>query len=156
MNGPNEERNTTIPARQPRREQNLLVELMASVDAAFEQGLFQIGEELDAILEHCLDDLDHRLSELDEGGDVIDGDNQPGIEDQFIAAWSQVLAGLGSFAPPAPEADLAAYLRAILIDETFGGPYAPSHFLDVASDEDLIRLAADLWNERQALILGTR
>ncbi len=36
------------------------------------------------------------------------------------------------------------------------GPYSPGPFLDVASDETLILLAADLWNERQALLLGTR
>ncbi len=135
--------------------------LMAAVDSAFAAGDFFFGEELDARLEQRLDDLDHRLTDLDEseapeGGDVLDGDNHVGIEAQFIAAWSQVLAGVGSFAPPTPDAELAAHLRGVLADEALKGPYAPQPFLDRAGDDDLIALAADLWNDRQALILKTR
>jgi hypothetical protein len=115
-----------------------------------------LGEDLDAQLEQCLDDLDHRLSDLDEAGDVLDGDNHVGIEAQFIAAWSQVLSGIGSFAPPGQDAELASHLRSVLSSEALTGPYAPRPFLDIAGDDDLIALAADLWNERQALILGTK
>ena len=129
---------------------------MAAVDAAFGEGDFILGEELDARLEQRLEDLDHRLSDLDEAGDVLDGDNHVGIEDQFIAAWSQVLSGLGSFALLGQDAELAAHLRCVLSDEAMTGPCAPQPFLDVAGDDDLIALAADLWNERQALILGTK
>ena len=136
------------------REEILL--LMATVDAAFAEGDFALGEELDAWLEQHLDDLDHRLSDLDEAGDVMDGDNHVGIEDQFIDAWSQVLSGTVSFAPPGHDAELASHLRSVLSDEALTGPYAPQPFLDVAGDDDLIALAADLWNERQALILGTK
>jgi len=130
--------------------------LMEAVDTAFAEGHFSLGEELDARLEARLDDLDHRLSDLDEGGDVLDGDNHVGIEDQFIAVWSQVLSGTGSFAPPRPAADLAAYLRGVLEDEALKGPFAPQPFLDLPGDDDLIALAAELWNERQAWILDTR
>jgi hypothetical protein len=130
---------------------------MAAVDAALEAGSFALAENLDASLEQKLDDLDHRWSEEQEaGGDVIDGDNHAGIEDQFIAAWSQVLAGIGSFAHPAGDTELAAHLRAVLRDEALTGPYAPQPFLGLATDDELLALAADLWNERQALILGTR
>ncbi len=80
----------------PRDGEELLL-LMAAVDTAFAEGDFALGEELDSRLEQRLDDLDHRLTGLDEGGDVLDGDDQVGVA-----------------------------------------------------------LAADLWNERQALILGTR
>ena len=44
---------------------------MAAVDAAFETGNISMAEDLDAVLEILLDDLDHRLSDLDEGGDVL-------------------------------------------------------------------------------------
>ena len=144
--------NPTLPQRD--REEILL--LMAAVDAAFAEGDFTLGEELDVWLEQHLDDLDHRLSDLDEAGDVLDGDNHVGIEDQFIDAWSQVLSGTVSFAPPGQDAVLASHLRSVLSDEALTGPYAPQPFLDVADDDDLIALAADLWNERQALILGTK
>ena len=140
----------------PQRDQEEILLLMASVDAAFAEGDFTLGEELDAWLELRLDDLDHRLSDLDEAGDVLDGDNHVGIEDQFIAAWSQVLSGTVSFAPPGQDAELASHLRGVLSDEALTGPYAPQPFLDVAGDDDLIALAAELWNERQALILGTK
>ncbi len=129
---------------------------MEAVDAAFAEGDFTLGEELDAWLEQRLEDLDHRLSDLDEAGDVLDGDNHVGVEDQYIAAWSQVLSGTGCFAPPGQDTELAAHLRSVLSDEALTGPYAPQPFLDVAADDDLIALAADLWNERQALILGTK
>lgn len=135
--------------------------LMAAVDAALEAGSFTLGEELDARLEQHLDDLDHRLSDLDEseepeGGDVLDGDYHVGIEDQFIDAWTQILAGVGSFAHPGGEINLASHLRDVLRSEALKGPCAPQPFLDLATDEDLLALAADLWNERQALILRTR
>lgn len=74
----------------PQRDREEILLLMAAVDAAFAEGDFTLGEELDAWLEQRLDDLDHRLSDLDEAGDVLDGDNHVGIEDQFIAAWSQI------------------------------------------------------------------
>ena len=51
---------------------------------------------------------------------------------------------------------MAAHLREILREEALLGPYSPQPFLDLARDEDLLELAADLWNDRQALILGTR
>jgi hypothetical protein len=70
----------------PQRDQEEILLLMAAVDAAFAEGDFTLGEELDVWLEQRLDDLDHRLSDLDEAGDVLDGDNHAGIEDQFIAA----------------------------------------------------------------------
>jgi hypothetical protein len=143
------------PALSQRDREEILL-LMAAVDAAFAEGDFALGEELDTWLELRLDDLDHRLSDLDEAGDVLDGDNHVGIEDQFIAAWSQVLSGTVSFAPPGQDAVLASHLRSVLSDEALTGPYAPQPFLDVAADDDLIALAADLWNERQALILGTK
>ena len=143
------------PALSQRDREEILL-LMAAVDAAFAEGDFTLGEELDAWLEQRLDDLDHRLSDLDEAGDVLDGDNHVGIEDQFIAAWSQVLSGTVSFAPPGQDAELASHLRCVLSDEALTGPYAPQPFLDVAGDDDLIALAAELWNERQALILGTK
>jgi hypothetical protein len=140
----------------PQRDREEILFLMARVEAAFAEGDFTLGDELDAWLERRLDDLDHRLSDLDEAGDVLDGDNHAGIEDQFIAAWSRVLSGTGCLAPPGQDAELAAHLRSVLSDEALTGPYAPQPFLDVAGDEDLIALAADLWNERQALILGTK
>jgi len=140
----------------PQRDREEILLLMAAVDAAFAEGDFTLGEELDAWLEQRLDDLDHRLSDLDEAGDVLDGDNHVGIEAQFIAAWSQVLSGTVSFAPPGQDAGLASHLRGVLSDEALTGPYAPQPFLDVADDDDLIALAAELWNERQALILGTK
>jgi len=145
----------------PTQDEEKLLLLMAAVDTAFAEGDFALGEELDARLEQRLDDLDHRLNDLDEsedqeGGDVLDGDNHVGIEDQFIAAWAQVLSRTGSFAPPGLDAELAAHLRSVLSSEALTGPYAPQPFLDRAGDDDLIALAADLWNERQALILGTR
>jgi hypothetical protein len=59
-------------------------------------------------------------------------------------------------APPGQDAELAARLRCLPSDETLTGPCAPQPFLDIAGDDDLIALAADLWNERQALILGTK
>ena len=83
----------------PQRDREEILSLMAAVDAAFGEGDFILGEELDARLEQRLEDLDHRLSDLDEAGDVLDGDNHVGIEDQFIATWSQVLSGIGCFAP---------------------------------------------------------
>ena len=140
----------------PQRDREEILLLMAAVDAAFAEGDFTLGEELDAWLELRLDDLDHRLSDLDEAGDVLDGDNHAGIEDQFIAAWSQMLSGTVSFARPGQDAELASHLRCVLSDEALTGPYAPQPFLDVAGDDDLIALAAELWNERQALILGTK
>lgn len=140
----------------PQRDREEILVLMAAVDSAFAAGDFTLGEELDAWLEQSLDDLDHRLSDLEEAGDVLDGDNHVGIEDLFIAAWSQVLSGTGSFAPPGQDPELAAHLRCVLSDEAQTGPYAPQPFLDVAADDDLIALAADLWNERQALLLGTQ
>jgi hypothetical protein len=129
--------------------------LMSAVDAALAAGAFALAEDLDALLEARLDDFDHRLSDLDEGGDVLDGDNHVGVEDQFRDAWSRFLAGIGSFLP-GQEAELAAHLREILRDEALMGPYSPQPFLDLARNEDLLALAADLWNDRQALILGTR
>lgn len=39
---------------------------MAAVDTVFAEGDLTLGEELDAWLEQRLDDLDHRLSDLDE------------------------------------------------------------------------------------------
>ena len=143
------------PALRERDREEILL-WMAAIDAALAEGNFTLGEELDARLEQRLEDLDHRLNDLDEAADVLDGDNHVGIEDQFIAAWSQVLSGTGSFAPPGQDAQLAAHLRNVLSDEALTGPYAPQPFLDIAGDEDLIALAADLWNERQALILGTK
>ncbi len=140
----------------PQRDREEILLLMAAVDAAFVEGDLTLGEELDAWLEQRLDDLDHRLSDLDEAGDVLDGDNHVGIEDQFIAAWSQVLSGAVSFAPPGQDAELASHLRSVLSEEALTGPYAPQPFLDLAADDDLVALAADLWNERQALILGTK
>jgi hypothetical protein len=145
----------------PGRDQQEILLLMAAVDTAFAGGHFSLGDELDARLEERLDELDHRLSDMDEseeleGGDVLDGDNHVGIEDQFIAAWSQVLSATGSFAPPGRDAELAAHLRSVLSSEALTGPCAPQPFLDVATDDDLLALAADLWNERQALILGTK
>jgi hypothetical protein len=140
----------------PQRDREEILFLMARVDAAFAEGDFTLGDELDAWLEQRLDDLDHRLSDLDEAGDVLDGDNYVGIEDQFIAAWSQILSGTGCLGPPGRDAELAAHLRSVLSDEALTGPYAPQPFLDVAGDDDLIALAADLWNERQALILGSK
>jgi hypothetical protein len=137
-------------------EVNQLHLLMSAVDAALAAGTFALAEDLDALLESRLDDLDHRLSGLDEGGDVLDADNHIGVEDQFRDAWSQYLAGIGSFGLPGQEAELAAHLREILREEAFHGPYSPQPFLDLARDEDLLELAADLWNDRQALILGTR
>lgn len=129
---------------------------MAAVDAALEIGDIALAEDLDAALEIRLDDLDHRLTDLDEGGDVLDGDNHVGIEGQFIALWSSYLSGVGSFSPPAPTSELAQHLRSILRDEPLTGPYSPGPFLDKADDCQLLDLAADLWNERQAQILGTR
>jgi hypothetical protein len=129
---------------------------MAAVDAALEVGDIALAEDLDAALEISLDDLDHRLTDLEEGGDVLDGDNHVGIEDQFIDLWSSYLSGVGSFAPPAPASELAQHLRSILRDEALTGPYSPGAFLDQAQDCQLLDLAADLWNERQAQILGTR
>src|SRR3954454_16347368 len=117
----------------PQRDREEIFLLMAAVDVAFAAGDFSLGEELDAWLEQLLDDLDHRLSDLDEAGDVLDGDNHVGIEDQFIAAWSQALSGTGSFAPPGQDAEFAAHLRCILSDEALTGPYAPQPFLDVAA-----------------------
>ena len=140
----------------PQRDREEILHLMATVDTAFAEGDLSLGDELDAWLEQRLDDLDHRLSGLDEAGDVLDADNHVGIEDPFIAAWSQVLSGTGSFEPPGQDAELAAHLRSVLSDEALTGPYAPQPFLDIATDDDLIALAADLWNERQALILGTK
>lgn len=140
----------------PLREREEILLLMAAVDAAFAEGVFTLGDELDAWLEQRLDDLDHRLSDLDEAGDVLDGDNHVGVEDQFIAAWSQVLSGTVSFAPPGQGAELASHLRSVLSDEALTGPYAPQQLLGVVGDHDLIALAADLWNERQTLILGTK
>jgi hypothetical protein len=96
------------------------------------------------------------LSDLDEGGDVLDGEDYAGIEDQFIAQWSCYLAGIGSFAPPAPASELARHLRSILREEALKGPCSPGPFLDRAQDAALLELAAELWNERQALILKTR
>lgn len=129
---------------------------MAAVDAAFEAGNIVLAEDLDAALEIRLDDLDHRLSALDEGGDVLDGDNHVGVEDQFIALWSEYLLGVGSFSPPRPASELAEHLRSILRDEAQTGPYSPGPFLDQAEDGYLLELAAELWSERQAYILGTR
>ena len=129
---------------------------MAAVDAALEVGDIALAEDLDAALEIRLDDLDHRLTDLDEGGDVLDGDNHVGIEDQFIGLWSSYLSGVGSFSPSAPASELAQHLRSILCDEALTGPYSPGPFLDQAEDCQLLDLAADLWNERQAQILGTR
>lgn len=148
-----------MPALSGEDQQEILL-LMAAVDTAYAEGEVALGEDLDARLEQRLDDLDHRLSDLDEseepeGGDVLDGDNHVGVEDQFIAAWAQVLSGTGSFAP-GPDAELAAHLRSILRSEALTGPCAPQPFLDHAGDDDLVELAADLWNDRQALILGTR
>jgi hypothetical protein len=90
------------------------------------------------------------------GGDVLDGEDYAGIEDQFIAQWSCYLAGIGSFAPPAPASELARHLRSILREEALKGPCSPGPFLDRAQDAALLELAAELWNERQALILKTR
>ena len=129
---------------------------MAAVDAALEVGDIALAEDLDAALEICLDDLDHRLTDLDEGGDVLDGDNHVGIEDQFIGLWSSYLSGVGSFSLSVPASELAQHLRSILRDEALRGPYSPGPFLDQAEDCQLLDLAADLWNERQAQILGTR
>ena len=140
----------------PRRDREEILFLMARVDDAFAEGDLTLGEDLDAWLEQRLDDLDHRLSDLDEAGDVLDGDNHVGVEDQFIAAWSQILSGVGCFAPPGQDAELAAHLRSVLSDEALSGPYSPQPFLDIAGDDDLIGHAADLWNERQALHLGTK
>lgn len=134
----------------------MILLLMAAVDTAFEAGDFALAEDLDATLETCLDDIDHQLSALDEGGDVLDGDNHVGIEAQFIACWSDYLLGIGSFSPPRPASELADHLRGILRHEPLTSPFAPGPFLDQATDDDLLELAADLWNERQALILGTR
>ena len=64
--------------------------------------------------------------------------------------------GIGSFGLPGQEAEMAAHLREILREEALRCPYSPQSFLDLAGDEDLLELAADLWNDRQALILGTR
>lgn len=50
----------------PQRDREEILLLMAAVDAAFAEGDFTLGEELDAWLEQRLDDLDHRLSDLDE------------------------------------------------------------------------------------------
>ena len=86
---------------------------------------------------------------------VLDGDNDVGIQDQFIAAWSHYLAGVGSFSPAEPYA-LAQHLRMVLREAAQMGPYSPGAFLDQASDGELLDLAADLWNERQAWILRTR
>ena len=105
----------------PQRDQEEILLLMAAVDAAFAEGDFTLGDELDAWLEQHLDDLDHRLSDLDEAGDVLDGDNHVGIEDQLIAAWSQVLFGTVSFAPPGQDAELASHLRSVLSDEALTG-----------------------------------
>jgi hypothetical protein len=129
---------------------------MAAVDAALKVGDIALAEDLDAALEIRLDDLDHRLTALDEGGDVLDGDNHVGIEVQFIGLWSSYLSGVGSFSPSAPASELAQHLRSILRDEALTGPYSPGPFLDQAEDRQLLDLAADLWNERQAQILGTR
>ena len=129
--------------------------LMCAVDSAYEADWFALAEELDAALEIRLEELDHLLSDLDEGGDVLDGDNDVGVEDQFIAAWSHYLAGIGSFSPAEPYA-LAQHLREVLREATLKGPYSPGAFLDQASDGEILDLAADLWNERQAWILRTR
>ena len=129
--------------------------LMSAVDSAYEAGCFALAEELDAALESWLEELDHLLSGLDEGGDVLDGDNDVGVEDQFIAAWSYYLAGIGSFSPAEPYA-LAQHLRMVLREAALKGPYSPGAFVDQASDGELLDLAAELWNERQAWILGTR
>ncbi len=129
--------------------------LMSQVDSAYEAGCFDLAEELDAALEIRLEELDHLLSGLDESGDVLDGDNEVGVENQLIAAWSQYLAGAGSFSPAEPGL-LAQHLSAVLRDATQKGPYSPGAFLDQASDGELLDLAADLWNERQALLLRTR
>ena len=129
---------------------------MAAVDAALAAGNFALAEDLDAALEIRLDDLDHRLSALDEGGDVLDGDNHVGIEDQFVARWSEYLLGIGSFSPERPLSELAEHLRSILRDEALTGHYSPGLFLEQAEDSDLFELAADLWNERQAYLPGTR
>lgn len=131
-----------LPGRRPVLERRTLASRVAS-------------EELDAALESWLEELDHLLSGLDEGGDVLDGDNGVGVEDQFIAAWSYYLAGIGSFSPAEPYA-LAQHLRMVLREAALKGPYSPGAFVDQASDGELLDLAAELWNERQAWILGTR
>jgi hypothetical protein len=86
---------------------------------------------------------------FDEVGDVLDGDNHVDIEDQLIAAWSH-RCSLEPVAPPGQDAELAAQLPSVLSDEALTEPCAPQPFPDV------VALAADLWNERQALILGTK
>jgi hypothetical protein len=58
--------------------------------------------------------------------------------------------------PARTRCPLAAHPRCILSGEALTGSYVPQPFLDVADDDDLIALAADLWNQRQALMLGTR
>jgi hypothetical protein len=145
----------TVECERQREVQEIFL-WMAAVDAAFEAGNVALAEDLDAALEIRLDDLDHRLSALDEGGDVLDGDNHVGIEDQFIALWSEYLLGVGSFGPSNPASELAEHLRSILRDEAQTGPYSPGPFLEQAEDGYLLELAADLWNERQAYILRTR
>ena len=130
--------------------------LIQAVDAAFETGNLALAEDLDAALEVRLDDLDHQLCGLDEGGDVLDdGDEHVGIEAQFRAFWSSYSSGLGSFTWSASPSELADHLRSVLRDETLTGPYSPGPFLDQAEDREILELAADLWNERQARILGT-
>jgi hypothetical protein len=130
--------------------------LMAAVDSAYEAGDLALAEGLDTALEIQLEELDHRMNDLDEGGDVLDGDNDVGVEDQIIAAWSRYLAGIGSFSPTEPYL-LAQHLRMVLLEAAETGPYSPNNFLDHATEAELLDLAADLWNARQAwIILGTR
>ena len=150
------DRKTPTVECEPQREDQVILLWMAAVDAALAAGNVALAEDLEAALEIRLDDLDHRLSALDEGGDVLDGDNHVGIEDQFIALWSEYLLGIGSFSPERLVSELAEHLRNILRDEAQTGPYSPGPFLEQAEDSYLLELAADLWNERQAYILGTR
>jgi len=127
--------------------------LIAAVDAAYQSRDFHRAELLDASLEILLDDLEHRLLDLEEGDDVLDNYDGAGIEDQFISAWSYFLAGIGSFRT---SAELADHFRAVLDDQVRGGCSPADSRVACFSDDYLVALASDLWNERQAHILGVR
>ena len=121
--------------------------LMPEVDALFAAG-DPSADLLDAELEELLEELEGRLAARDEeGGEAEDCYDGAGVEEQLVALWASWCAGGGHFRT---EAEIAAHLRFIL-DEAQRGFYSPSGFLG-AEDAALLRLAEDLYRERQALL----